>query len=211
MDYCVLAFLEVFSYTLRMDARNVIETLLEQENTTRYRLAKQLGVHESLLSRAYNHKSDPGFNEVTGWLESLGYTLSITEKPNSKLDNSQAFSIVAFGKLLASLDSSNYDYLSIHRYLKQLIENYSSEPREIEAVFLPSRIKDKNWRAFYVAAVSYLARIVNETIPSAFSSVSNRAPTPWSPIKNLGKSHTRFDETFTAYNVLLPEGELQWI
>jgi transcriptional regulator with XRE-family HTH domain len=194
-----------------MNAKDVIDTLLEQEHTTRYRLAKQLGVQQSLLSRAYNNKSDPGFNEVSTWLDKLGYTISITESPNKQLDNAQAFSLDEFGKMLASLDDCNYDYLLIHRHLKQLIESYGSNPRPVDATVLPSRIKNKGWRAFYAAAVSYLSKMVGNDTPARFDSKSNGSKQPWSPIKKLGKSHTKFDETFAKYNILLPEGELKWI
>lgn len=194
-----------------MNAKNVIETLLEREDQTRYRLAKQLGVHESLLSRAYNGKSDPGFNEVSSWLDALGYTLLLVEKPNRRIDDPMAFSIDGFGKMLASFDTNDYDYLTVHRSLKQLIESYSTNPRTPEFSLLPGRIKDKNWRAFYAAAVSYLAEIADRKPPAILSSKINKISHPWCPIKKLGKSHTDFDETFAAYNVLLPIGELRWI
>ncbi|GHT79996.1 hypothetical protein FACS1894104_5350 [Actinomycetota bacterium] len=148
---------------------------------------------------------------VAGWLDKLGYAISIKENPIKNIDNSKAFSINGFGKMLANLDTDNYDYLAVHRYFKQLIESYSINPRPIAISVLPSRIKNSNWRAFYAAAVAYLSNSIGQTTPSRFSGKSNRLKQQWSPIKRLGKSHTDFDSTFALYNVLLPKGELKWI
>ncbi|MCL1847712.1 MAG: hypothetical protein FWF91_07110 [Coriobacteriia bacterium] len=194
-----------------MDAKTVIDTLLEQEETTRYRLAKRLRVHESLLSRAYNYKSDPGFNEVSRWLETLGYTLEITVNPNKPLADAHVFDINNLGRKLNTYNTDTYDYLELHRLLKQVLESQSLASAPPEILFYPSSVNSKAWRAFYAATIAYLYKVAGEQTPRCASINANKTETPWSPIQKLSKSHTDFDETYLEYNVLIPQGELTWI
>jgi len=194
-----------------MDAKEVIDTLLEQEGMTRYRLAKKLGVNESLLSRAYNGKSDPGFNEISRWLSDLGYTFTITADGDTPINNANVYDINSFGKRLNAIDSSNYNYLEIHRMLKQILENCSSETEPPEVYYYPEIIKSNEWRAFYAATIAYLYKEKGRRIPRFVGVISNGLKSNWSPIKRIGRAHTEYDETYLKYNVLLPKGELMWI
>ena len=194
-----------------MDAKTVIDTLLRQEKVTRYRLAKRLGINQSLISRAYNGKSDPGFNEISRWLDDLGYSLVIVADKNKALENVRAFDINYFGRALNEVDPYFYDYLEIHRMLKQVLENSLSEQSLPIVFYYPESIQSDDWRAFYAATIAYLYKCKDKRVPKFAGIVSNRTENAWSPIKRLGRSHTEFDETFLEYNVLLPRGELSWI
>jgi|GEM_PF-6947485 len=194
-----------------MNATAVIDTLLKQEGMTRYRLAKRLDVNESLLSRAYNGKSDPGFNEVSRWLKNLGYSFAIVPDESAVLENANTLDINHFGRTLSEINSASYDYLAIHRMLKQLLENQSTSPSPSTLYYFPEKITNEAWRAFYAATIAYLYKSQGKRVPKAADPIRNKTETIWCPIKKLGKSHTAFDETFLEYNVLLPEGELKWI
>jgi hypothetical protein len=192
-----------------MNAREVIAYLVEHEGISRYRLAKRLGAQESLLSRAYNGVSDPGFNEVSDWLARLGFVLEIKEADT--LDDVSSFAIDRFGWAIDAMDKKDYDYLSVQRNLKQLLE---SRP-DIQALngvsFKPRQIGNRYWRAFYAATIAYLAVLVKADVPEFAEVKSNRAPKNWSPIRRIRKSQTDFDEIYAGYNVQLPKGELEWI
>ena len=194
-----------------MDARTVIDTLLEQEETTRYRLAKRLGVHESLLSRAYNGKSDPGFSEVSRWLEAFGYTLNIAVDSSRPLANVHVFDINHLGRKLSIYNTDTYDYLELNRLLKQVLEGQSLKTVPPEILYYPSSIQSSAWRAFYAATIAYVYKTAGAQTPRCASINANKTKTLWSPIKRLAKSHTDFDETYLKYNVLIPKGELTWI
>ncbi|MCL2826177.1 MAG: hypothetical protein FWD72_02095 [Eggerthellaceae bacterium] len=178
---------------------------------TRYRLAKRLGVNESLLSRTYNGKSDPGFNEVSRWLGELGYAFSIVTDESRALENATAYDVNSFGKKLSLLDIGTYDYLEVHRMLKQVLESHAAKPSPPVVFFLPERIPCEEWRAFYAATIAYLYKNQMKQAPRFASPASNKAKNSWCPIRKLGRSHTAFDETYLDYNILLPKGELTWI
>jgi hypothetical protein len=192
-----------------MDARAVIDALISREGVSRYRLAKWLDVNESLLSRAYNGISDPGFNEVASWLDKLGYRLEIAEK--SALADRSAYNIDRFGWMLDAMDKKAPDYLKVHRALKVLLESRPDSEAIEKISFSPASIKDANWRAFYAATVAYLAKMAKTDTPPMADEAYNSAPVPWSPIKRVRKSQTQYHHIYANYNVLIPEGELQWI
>jgi len=194
-----------------MDAKTLIDTLLTNEGMTRYRLSKRLGVNESLLSRAYNGKSDPGFNEISRWLSELGYTLTIESRVNQRLDDTQVFDINHFGKMLSVLDTETYEYLKMHRSLKQVLEACLHDPDPPPVFYYPESIQNKAWRAFYAATIAYLYKSKGRRVPRYSGASMNKIEHEWSPIKKLGRAHTDFDETYKAYNILLPKGELTWI
>jgi transcriptional regulator with XRE-family HTH domain len=197
-----------------MKAREVIETIQKNEGVSRYQLARRLGVHDSMLSRTVNEKSDPGFNTVNDWLDKLGYALEIAKIPEQRIDEPDAFSLDRFGAFLGTLGDAagkDYDYLAVHRRLKQLLEHYTHERQVPEVNFRPAFIKNRNWRAFYAASVAFLLTERKATIPLWVENDSNRAPHPWSPLKLRAKEHSDFNPLFAKYNVLLPEGELSWI
>ena len=104
-----------------MNAKDVIQTLLEQEGLSRYRLAKRLGVNESQLSRAFNNKSDPAFSEVARWLEVMGYRLSIARVESGGGSSAETSAIDRFGQWLSRLDPEDYDYLEVHRMLQHVL------------------------------------------------------------------------------------------
>jgi hypothetical protein len=192
-----------------MNAAEVIACLVEQEGISRYRLAKRLGVQESLLSRAYNSVSDPGFNEVNDWLERLGFVLEIRKA--DALDDAGSLAIDRFGWAIDAMDKKNYDYLSVHRNLKQLLESRPNAQVFNKVSFKPNQIGDRYWRAFYAATIAYLAALAKVGVPEFAETTSNQAPKNWSPIRRIRKSQTDFDETYASYNVQLPKGELEWI
>ena len=194
-----------------MNAKNVLDTLLEQEEMTRYRLAKRLGIHESLLSRAYNGESDPGFNEVSRWLDELGYSFVIMPVASTPLEDDRAYDINSFGRKLSEINRDSYDYLEVHRYLKQVLEGLSSSRNPPSVFYYPKSMQNKNWRAFYAATIAHIFKQQQRRVPRYAAIISNRLDHAWSPIKKLGKAHTEFDETYLEYNVLLPKGELTWI
>jgi hypothetical protein len=188
-----------------MNVSEVIEQVSSEQGLSRYAMAKALNVPESRLSRAYNQKSDPGFNEVNAWLEKLGYREEIVScKPAY---DHEPMDINHFGRILAKTDDEDYDYLALYNSFKQLLE----APTDIEVTFYPGRILHPQWRAFYAAMIAYLYKLYDKRLP-AFAAVNrNGLSDAWCPIKDLGRSHTDFDETFLEYGVLLPEGELRWI
>jgi hypothetical protein len=192
-----------------MNAKEVITYLVEHEGISRYRLAKRLGAQESLLSRACNGVSDPGFNEVNRWLERLGFILEIREA--DALDNAGSFAIDRFGWAIDAMDKKDYDYLSVQRNLKQLLESRPGAHVLSEVSFKPKQIGDRYWRAFYAATIAYLATLTEADVPEFAEVKSNRAPKNWSPIRRMRKSQTDFDEIYASYNVQLPKGELEWI
>ncbi|MCL2757396.1 MAG: helix-turn-helix transcriptional regulator [Coriobacteriia bacterium] len=194
-----------------MNTKNVLDILLSQEQATRYRLAKKLGIHESQLSRAYNGKSDPGFNEVAQWLDAFGLSLAIVPNANNPIDDPSAYDISFFGRELHDIGSSEYDYFKVHRMLKQILQNHSSSAVPPLVIFYPESIQNNEWRAFYAATIAYLFKKAGKRVPRFAGVRANKTTDTWSPIKNLGRSHTEFDETYLQYNVLLPKGELAWI
>jgi hypothetical protein len=192
-----------------MNAKEAIDYIVEHEGISRYRLAKWLGAHESLLSRAYNGMSDPGFNEVNTWLDKLGFVLEIREADT--LDDSGSFAIDRFGWMLDATDRKNYDYLSIHRSLKQLLEAKPSAQTISDISFRPEQMGDRYWRAFYSATIAYLSEHAGARTPQFANANDNCAPKPWSPIQRARRSQTDFDERYADYNIKLPKGELEWI
>jgi len=194
-----------------MDTKLVIDTLLAQEEMTRYRLAKRLGVHESLLSRSYNGESDPGFNEVSRWLSELGYSLTIAADVPAPLEDGSVSNINRFGRELGKIEQESYDYLQVHRMLKQVLEGVSSSESPLQVYYYPESIQNEKWRSFYAATIAYLYKKAGKRIPRFAGVSSNRLNTAWCPIQNLGKAHTEFNETYLNYNILLPNGELAWI
>jgi transcriptional regulator with XRE-family HTH domain len=197
-----------------MNAKDVIETIQRDKGVSRYRLARRLGVHDSLLSRIVNQKSNPGFNTVSAWLDELGYNLEITQAPGRGIDDQTVFSLNGFGAFLGTLGNPkevDYDYLRIHRQVKQLLAHYAGHRHEPRPTFRPAFIRDREWRAFYAAFLELLFANTGLDVPLWVDNESNRAPRPWSPLRSPGRSHTPLDPTFKKYNVLLPKGELTWI
>ncbi|MDR2106237.1 MAG: helix-turn-helix domain-containing protein [Coriobacteriales bacterium] len=201
-----------------MNAKDVIEMVQKEEGLSRYQLARRLGVHDSMLSRTVNQKSDPGFNTVSSWLDKLGYALEVTRVPGKEIDAPGAFSVDQFGAFLGTLGdpvNTDYDYLRIHRQVKQLLEHYSphhsQHHRKPKVTFKPAFIRNREWRAFYAAFLEHLFSDTGQDVPLWVDNESNRALQPWSPLRFPGRAHTRFDPIFKKYNVLLPEGELAWI
>ena len=174
-------------------------------------MAKRLGVHESLLSRAYNGKSDPGFNEVARWLEAFGYALTIDADSSRSLADAHAFDINYLGHKLNTYEEDTHDYLELHRQLKQVLESQSQKSSPPQILYYPSSIQSTVWRAFYAATIAYVFKTTGRQPPRCASINANKTATPWSPIKRLAKSHTDFDETYLKYNILMPKGELTWI
>jgi hypothetical protein len=192
-----------------MNAAEVIDCLIEHEGISRYRLAKRLGVQESLLSRTYNGVSDPGFNEVNDWLKRLGFVLEV--KKTDALDDAGSLAIDRFGWTIDAMDKKDYDYLSVHRNLKQLLESKPDAQAFNEVSFRPNQIGNRYWQAFYAATIAYLAALANANVPEFAEVKSNRAPKLWSPIRRTRKSQTDFDKIYANYNVQFPKGELEWI
>jgi len=194
-----------------MDTKLLIDTLLEKEEMTRYRLAKRLGIHESLLSRAYNGNSDPGFNEVSRWLSGLGYSMLIVADDPTPLEDASAFDVNRFGRELAKCEQEACGYLKVHRMLKQVLEGFSQGDSPPQVYYYPESICDVRWRSFYAATIAYLYKMAGRRTPRFAGVTANKLEAAWCPIDKLGKSHTEFEETFLSYNVLLPKGELAWI
>jgi hypothetical protein len=109
------------------------------------------------------------------------------------------------------MNKKDYDYLSVHRNLKQLLESRPGAQALDEVSFRPRQIGNRYWRAFYAATIAYLAAFAKADVPEFAEATSNRAPKSWSPIRRMKKSQTDFDEIYASYNVRLPKGELTWI
>jgi transcriptional regulator with XRE-family HTH domain len=188
-----------------MDIRNIIELMKGDGAVNSATLAAALGVPASTITRSLRGEMNPTFGKVNDWLNKTGFEIHITKK------DSDVHSLSKFRELFYSADDSRSFYLKAHRYLKQLLEHYADSNNTPDLNAIGEDIGDANWRAFYAAAVAYLAKTVKKREPAWTKDRLYIAPEPWVPFGKLGRSHTELDPVFSAHNVLLPKGELQWI
>ena len=61
-----------------------LKELLDRKGVTSYRLAKELGVGQSYLSRLFKNRFNPSYALVKKIAESLGYDLRFVKKQSQK-------------------------------------------------------------------------------------------------------------------------------
>jgi transcriptional regulator with XRE-family HTH domain len=199
------AYLQICVMMCGMDIKNVIELLKDGSGLNSAKLADALDVPASTITRSLRGEMSPTFGKVNAWLDKAGYEMHILRK------NPDVYSLSRFRELFYSAEDSRDYYLRVHRYLKQLLEHYAAGAATPDLNATGEDIGDANWRAFYAAAVAYLAQAIGKRSPVWTMDGRYVAPSPWVPFGKLGRSHTELDPIFSAHNVLLPKGELQWI
>ncbi|WP_274608024.1 helix-turn-helix transcriptional regulator [Bifidobacterium sp. SO1] len=172
-------------------------------------LAHATGLSESLISRALNGRIDPAFGKITTAAEHLGYqiTLSPLEQVTLDMCGLRMEDLIKTINSYAGRDNAD-SWPPISASMRELLESSSASPahalEDLSTVL--KRLPNKEWRAFMAG----LYRQQHWPNAHGLAESDLRLPVQWTPLRKIYRSATQPDPDFLAYNVYLPQGELQW-
>lgn len=169
---------------------------------TAAQLSHATNLSESAVSRTLNGRTVPAFDSIAEAAHTLGYELRLTplERTLVKVTGLSMRDLVETIRLHSG-EADQWNHISIA--LRNLLEFPDKHPSDFNAV---TKDMDRNWTAFMAGLYDYQHWGKG---PSADAS-QLRLAEPWTPLRKIYRSASAPAPEFARYNVILPQGELQW-
>lgn len=184
-----------------MQANEILQSLMSSTGLSAAELSRATSLGESVVSRTLNGKTSPSFNSISDAARSLGFELTLTPLEESFADYLGP-AMQEFVNAINQYSGTADQWTHISAGMRNALEFPDKQPSSFAIV---TSQMDAQWRAFMAGFYDY-----QHWDKGTCDVDSLKLSQSWTPLRKIYRSATSPEPHFERYNVILPEGELQW-